>query len=277
MGRAWLTPELAERLLAAVREGRPALRVSLDLGLTETDVRLSAGSASLGDAGDLPTSDLAEIADATRGVFLVEDGPAEPIQIAADLFYKLIPTAGAPTIEISGIQMHRTTGTDPFENAVASARTVVRRDMRVLDTCGGLGYTAVAAVRLGAESVTSVEVDPRVWEVARRNPWSAEYFSDPKIERVRADAAEFVSEQRDGAYDAVIHDPPRFSRAGELYGGAFYAGLARVLRPGGRLFHYTGEPYGRRRSFVGGVIRRLREAGFRVRRVERLQGVVARR
>ncbi|MFW6158332.1 MAG: class I SAM-dependent methyltransferase [Planctomycetota bacterium] len=277
MGRAWLTPELAQRLLAGMREGARTLRASLDLGLTETEVHLSAGSASLGEAGDLPASALAEIAGATRGVFLVEDGRAEPIQIADALFYKLIPTAEAPTIEISGIQMHRTTGTDPFRNAMASAKTVVRGGKRILDTCGGLGYTAVAAVRLGAESVTSVEVDPHVREIARRNPWSAEYFSHPKIERVRADAAAFVSERRDGAYDAVIHDPPRFSRAGELYAGAFYAELARVLGPGGRLFHYTGEPYGRRRSFVDGVIRRLREAGFRVRRVERLQGVVARR
>ncbi len=277
MAKAWLTPELAGRLLEAMDRDRPELSVSLDLGLTRAVVRVSSESATLGDAGCATKGTLEEIAGSKRGVFIVEDGLAGPVQIADHLFYKLVPTAGSPTIEISGIQMHRTTGTDPFENAMASAKTVVRPGTRVLDTCGGLGYTAIAAVRLGAESVTSLEVDPLVREIARQNPWSAEYFSNPKIERVLADAAEFVGEQRDGSYDRIIHDPPRFSRAGELYGGSFYAELARVLTGGGRVFHYTGEPYGQHRSFVDGVVRRLREAGFHVRRMPRLQGLVAKR
>jgi hypothetical protein len=51
--------------------------------------------------------------------------------------------------------------------------------------------------------------------------------------------------------------------AGQLYSGAFYRELLRVLRPGGRLFHYIGRPdsgYGARTG--AGVIRRLRDAGF---------------
>jgi spermidine synthase len=42
--------------------------------------------------------------------------------------------------------------------------------------------------------------------------------------------------------DAILHDPPRFGIAGELYSQAFYDQLARVIRRGGRLFHYTGTP-----------------------------------
>jgi hypothetical protein len=62
-----------------------------------------------------------------------------------------------------------------------------------------------------------------------------------------------------------------------LYGAAFYREAARVLVRRGRMFHYTGEPFSRSRggSFVQGVMRRLRAAGFEVRRVDRLQGVVA--
>ena len=44
------------------------------------------------------------------------------------------------------------------------------------------------------------------------------------------------------AFDAVLHDPPRFGIAGELYSQAFYDHLARVLKPRGVLFHYTGTP-----------------------------------
>ena len=64
--------------------------------------------------------------------------------------------------------------------------------------------------------------------------------------------------------DAILHDPPRFGIAGELYSQAFYDQLARVLRPNGKLFHYTGAPnkLSRGRDLPSEVIGRLRSAGF---------------
>jgi len=61
-----------------------------------------------------------------------------------------------------------------------------------------------------------------------------------------------------------LHDPPRFGLAGELYSQAFYDHLARVLRPGGRLFHYTGAPnrLTSNRDVPNEVSKRLRLAGF---------------
>jgi len=279
MARFWLTPDLAQRLLAAMETDEAEVRCSLDLGLSSLTVRISAGMASFGEDAALSAEQVRRVAGSKRGVFLLEADRLEPVQVSGTSFYKLIPTDEAPTIEIDGIQMHRTTGTHPFENATRSARTVVRPGARVLDTCGGLGYTAIAAARLGAAAVVSVEVDANVRAIARKNPWSAEYFGNPVIELADGDAAGFVSAQPDAAFDRVIHDPPRFSRAGELYGAGFYAELARVLRRGGRMFHYTGEPYsrGRGRAFVPGVMKRLRAAGFEVKRAEQLQGVVARR
>jgi len=278
MTRFWITPELAKTLITAMQDGRTEMTCSLDLGLSTCPVRLGSHGASFADDAGLSPEQLDEVAAAKRGVFILEGGRIEPIQISDDYFYKLIPTDEAPTIEISGIQMHRTTGTAPFLNAMNSAKAVVRKGATVLDTCGGLGYTAIAAARLGAGEVVSLDIDPNVLEVARRNPWSAEYFSSDAITLVDADAAEFVAEQPDGRFDCVIHDPPRFSRAGHLYGAAFYAGLARVLRPRGRLFHYTGDPYSKSRgkSFVQGVIRRLGDAGFEPKRADHLQGVLAR-
>jgi predicted methyltransferase len=64
--------------------------------------------------------------------------------------------------------------------------------------------------------------------------------------------------------DAVLHDPPRFGIAGELYAQSFYDQLARVLRPRGSLFHYTGTPnrLTSGRDVPNEVAVRLRRAGF---------------
>ncbi len=67
----------------------------------------------------------------------------------------------------------------------------------------------------------------------------------------------------DESVDAVLHDPPRFAVAGELYSQLFYGHLARVLRRRGRLFHYTGAPNKRSgRDVAGEVAKRLMRAGF---------------
>ena len=63
---------------------------------------------------------------------------------------------------------------------------------------------------------------------------------------------------------STIH---RASVAGELYSQAFCDELARVLKTGGRLFHYTGAPnrLTSGRDVPQEVARRLRLAGFTTR------------
>src|SRR6185369_4901215 len=78
-------------------------------------------------------------------------------------------------------------------------------------------------------------------------------------------------------FDAVLHDPPRFGTAGELYSQTFYDELARVLVPGGMMFHYTGTPnkLTSGRDVQREVRRRLQKSGFEA-QVEG-DGVLARR
>jgi predicted methyltransferase len=65
--------------------------------------------------------------------------------------------------------------------------------------------------------------------------------------------------------------------AGELYGLGFYQELYRVLKRGGRLFHYIGDPESHSGAKVTrGVMDRLQRAGFgRVERRPAAFGVVA--
>ena len=81
----------------------------------------------------------------------------------------------------------------------------------------------------------------------------------------------------DASVDALLHDPPRFGIAGELYSQAFYDQLARVLRRGGRMFHYTGSPnkLTSDRDVPREVARRLEKAGFKPQLA--LDGVLATR
>src|SRR4029079_18997534 len=81
---------------------------------------------------------------------------------------------------------------------------------------------------------------------------------------VRGDIAVEIDSLPDQSFDAVLHDPPRFGIAGELYSQAFYNHLARVLRPRGLLFHYTGTPnkLTSGRDVPSEVAGRLRKAGF---------------
>ncbi len=94
---------------------------------------------------------------------------------------------------------------------------------------------------------------------------------------IHGDVFDLIEEMEEGTYTRIIHDPPTVSIAGDLYSGDFYVELYRVLRKGGRLFHYIGDP----RSGLGsrttlGVVKRLREAGFRsVRPADKAYGVVA--
>jgi predicted methyltransferase len=127
--------------------------------------------------------------------------------------------------------------------------------------------------------VVTIELDPTVLAIARRNPWSRSLFENPRIQQIIGDTFEVLPGFDDGSFSGIIHDPPMFNLAGELYSGACYRQLHRVLARRGRLYHYIGDLSSRSGSNVArGVVRRLREAGFsRVVRRPAAFGVVARK
>ncbi|KPK46522.1 MAG: methyltransferase, partial [Thiotrichales bacterium SG8_50] len=94
------------------------------------------------------------------------------------------------------------------------------------------------------------------------NPWSPETGSGLTL--TQGDIAEQIASLPGESVEAVLHDPPRFGIAGELYSQAFYDHLARVIRRQGKLFHYTGSPnkLTSGRDVPNEVAKRLRKAGF---------------
>jgi len=263
----------------ARQDGLRTSQISLDLGLTTSQVSLEPDGVVFPDGQRLSWEGVGEINENESVCFVIEDDEEFKIHSFSESlsrFYSLMPTGGAPTLLISGILMHRVKGIDPHRDTLKKMRTIAPITGRVLDTCTGLGYTAIEASKT-AEQVITIELDPVVLEVARLNPWSRKLFEQPRIQQVVGDAFDEVQDLEDKSFSCIIHDPPMFGLAGDLYSGAFYHDLYRLLRHRGRLFHYVGDLESRSgRNVVKGVVRRLGEAGFaRIVRKPGAFGVVA--
>ena len=240
-------------------------RVSLDIGLSKTDIIQTKEGYDLGKGEIIDSVSLEKIAKNERSIYFVDQKTVFMAATSGKHFYKLSPTSGAPTLEIDGIRMHRTKGTTPDRDTRDKLKMLDLCSGAVLDTCMGLGYTAIEAQRRGADKVVTVEYDPMVLLMSKINPWSSMLFSSEYIHKVIGDSFIVVDAFPSQLFDYIIHDPPRHSSAGHLYGQKFYHKLAGVIKPGGRMFHYTGKPGSRYRkgNIHTGVKKRLRIAGFR--------------
>jgi len=187
----------------------------------------------------------------------------QPVSRFTSSLIKLVPTDwGPPTFEIDGIKMLPTAKVSPYADAERKVSLIQPRSKRILDTCGGLGYFAAWCLREQARSIQSYEKSADVLWIRSLNPWSPQ--QDATVTLTEGDIAKEIVSIPDGSVEAVLHDPPRFGIAGELYSQAFYEQLARVLPRRGLLFHYTGTPnkLTSGRDVPNEVAARLRRAGF---------------
>jgi hypothetical protein len=194
-------------------------------------------------------------------------------------FYKMIfvEQGAPPTVEISGIKMHVTQDGNPNLDTKRKLKALGKVFGKVLDTCCGLGYTAIALSELSTvEKVITVERDDNMLALCKENPFSAALFTSPKIDIKRGSSAELIREFPDNYFGGILHDPPRFALSPELYELDFYRECYRVLSAKGKIYHYTGDPNkeSRKRSLPEKTAERLREAGFRIAKLS-YQGVWA--
>ncbi len=211
-----------------------------------------------------------------------EDGKAVEYKLALfdNGFYKLHLWNGVPILEIDGLRMHLV---KDFKTPLDYSKQVVKRlELKegdfVLDTCMGLGYTAIEAMNHGT-TITTCEISRAVLTLAKWNPFSEKLFKSDKIKVIEGSIALKIKEMPDASFDAIIHDPPRFSTAGELYSLEFYREMYRVLKKGGHIFHYVGSVGKRRgRKIEEEVEERLKIAGFvDIKYNQRVQGLFARK
>jgi uncharacterized protein len=268
-----------EPLLKAREQGITSVQISPDLGLSMVIVELTFNGVIFPNGERLDWRSIEKISKSEVTCFILEENVARPIQVFSEYTNRvcsLMPTRGAPSMLIAGFMMHRIKDIDPMQDTVRKIAAISPIVGRVLDTATGLGYTAIEAAKT-ADEVVTIELDPGAQEIARLNPWSQALFHSPNIQQIMGDAYEVVRSFEDGSFARIIHDPPTFSLAGELYSGVFYQQLLRVLKRGGRLYHYIGDPHSKASGGVTkGALKRLQEAGFaRVVRRPEAYGVVA--
>ena len=269
-----LTQPTADAIQATRKAGAEAWSGSLDLGRSNDVASLGADDWSWkGVRYPYP----GKIKD--RTIYYWDGDEFSPVSRFSGSLIKLVPTEwGAPTFEIDGIKMLPTSKESPVDDARRKVALVEPRGKVVLDTCGGLGYFAACCLEAGAGRIQSFEKNPDVLWLRTLNPWSPDPESaaaDGRLQLRHGDVSQLIVEVADASVDAVLHDPPRFGIAGELYSQVFYDQLARVIRRGGRMFHYTGSPnkLTSDRDVPREVARRLEKAGFKAELA--LDGVLA--
>ncbi|MES2489958.1 MAG: MnmC family methyltransferase [Pseudomonadota bacterium] len=254
-----LTLAVHESLLAA-RAAGAVVECSLDLGRSTTTVEVTSSTWTW-NGMQFPFLDTCK----DRTIYYWDGESFESISRFSNSLIKLVPTEwGAPTFEIDGIKMLPTAQVSPFADAERKVGLIQPRGKVVLDTCGGLGYFAACCLSGGAAQIISFEKNPDVIWLRSLNSWSPNHEADNALTLTNGDVTEHILKQPDASVDAILHDPPRFGIAGELYSQAFYDQLARVIKPKGRMFHYTGTPnkLTSRRDLPAEVATRLQKAGF---------------
>lgn len=216
-------------------------------------VRGSTVAALVGLAGLFAVADSIEV---TARQVLYDD----PILFAQRSQYQEIVLTGAPYLApgADDVRMYlngnlQFASPDEYryhESLVHPAMAGERK--RVLVLGGGDGL-AVREIRRysNVESVTLVELDPAVLDVARRDSrvsaLNEQSLSDPRVQTITEDAFKWVRAGPDvrGRFDVILVDfpDPDSVDVSKLYSTEFYGMLARLLEPGGRLTAQAGSPF----------------------------------
>ncbi len=123
-----------------------------------------------------------------------------------------------------------------------------RRNVLVLGGGDGLAVREILKYP-DVESVTLVDLDPRILDLARNSErftaFNEDSLDDPRVTTIAADAFTWLREAEHPAYDAIIADlpDPDDVATSKLYSIEFYGLIRQVMAPGARLVVQAGSPY----------------------------------
>jgi uncharacterized protein len=235
-----LTKKVIDEVL--ISEGE--FEISLDLGRTLSKVKVVEKGLFFEGKKLIDFVGLSAIKLDDHTCYVIEDGKLKKVEVFSEKtnkLYKLVPTNTVPTLQISGIFMHRHMAMDPMFDTMLKMREIRPIKGKILDTCCGLGYTAIFSAQK-CDTVVTCEKDKNVQQICKYNPFSEELYWNKKIKIELMSCIDYVHTVKENTFDRIIHDPPSMKIAGELYSDNFYQKLYRVLKVGGIIYHYTGLP-----------------------------------
>jgi len=255
--------------------------ISLDLGMSKSKITKEGNYIIFPDGQKLDI-DIIKKANkrSNHDCFLLENSSLYFIYIFENkTAYKLYEPHMdyPPTLWINGSVMHTISVSNPIEDVKNKVKMLGEISGEVLDTCFGLGYTAIELKNAGADKVYTYEISKAVLEIAKINPWSKEAFGGNKISIHNSDIIPAIKQFPEEKFSFILHDPPNIKINGDLYSLSFYKELYHVLERNGALYHFIGGgriPREYKVDYTKGVIKRLYTAGFR-KVVKSYRGVVA--
>ncbi|MGX1884400.1 polyamine aminopropyltransferase [Streptomyces sp. NPDC055287] len=195
------------------------------------------------------------------------------VAVQTDL-QEIVVTGGSGGLDLFLDGRLRVSGRDEHRYHEALVHPAMHgRHARVAILGGGDGLAAREVLRYpGVESVTVVELDPAVVELARTDSalsaLNGGAHRDPRVRVETADAFSWLREEGRSRrpYDVVISDlpDPGITPSTKLYSQEFYGLVSRVLAGGGRLVVHAG-PLATRPRVYWTVDATLRAAGLRTR------------
>ncbi len=245
------------KAIDAINKGKTEVEISLDLGKSKILLKIKDSKLIL------PSNHKAEIPkirDSDKTCYLYENGKFAKFQFFSqdtNKLYQLVPTQNKPILKVSGTPMHKMLFVEQIKKAQLKGI--------ILDSGTCLGYTAISAAQT-AKQVITIEWDQNVIEVAKLNPWSQELFTKENIKQIIGDLTEEIKKFSDNHFDNIILDAGTVHESGDFFSKANYKEAYRTLKKGGHLYHYLPQVGVKRgRDFIGEVITRLKEIGFKLR------------
>ncbi len=259
-----LTYDIAKQILEAINKGMTSIEVSLDLNMSRTMLKL-VGDSLLNSNFEFKLEDIKDIVDKgdNTKVYVYLKKGFFALELYLGAFYKIRNVEGsAPTLEINGIHMHRIKDIVPWQDAFlkVKALSLTKRD-KVLDIGTGLGYTAIHALHYNPRKIVTVEKDVNVLKLAEYNSWSRGL---EKVNIVNEDILDVLDNLEEGYFNKVIHDPPTYKIAEELYSKEFYSKLYELLPRNALVYNYVGNPEEGVKRIRANVLSRCNAAGFKL-------------
>lgn len=249
-----LSSEDLRKISKAISEGRRQIEINFDLNFSNEKEKVELFENGI--IFQNKKIEIPQIREDDKSCYLIVDDKIELVQYSSgEGIYKLVPTSFRPIMQISGTSMHKQEFIERIERSKLYGK--------ILDSGTGLGYTAIMAGK-SAKQVVTIEIDEQVIEMQKINPFSQWLFKNKKIERIQGDLTKEIKKFQDREFNFIILDGGTPRSSGDFFSPRNYEQVFRVLRFGGKLYHYVPNYHiNRGEDFAGKISNILKKVGFK--------------